>query len=72
MMNDTLVEQYEDTMKILNNFMKRAGDGTFTFIMSKDEHTNLDPNVVYDLLRSVAHTNYLIKEGILDPLDITH
>ncbi len=71
MNNDEIIaKKYTDAMNQLDPYIQKQKDGTYTFILSKNEATDLDPMIVHDLLRSVAHTNYLIKEGVLDPADI--
>lgn len=60
------VEKYSNGIKTLNKFIQKQSDGTFVLIMSKDE-PGVDHFLFYELVRSLAHTNYLIKEGLLDP-----
>lgn len=64
--NDELAKKYDQTMKVLNKFVVRQADGTFTLIMSKDE-PDIEAGIFYEFIRSLAHTNYLINEGLLDP-----
>lgn len=72
MTDEELATEYNKTIEFLKPYTYRQIDGTFTIALSKDEGKDLNIEVVHNLLRSIAHTNYLIKEGILDPSDIEY
>jgi hypothetical protein len=61
---------YELAIDKLRPYLSRSDDGTFVLDTESARTLCLDPVIFADLLRSLEHTNEMIRRGEIKPEDV--